>query len=72
MILKIYLILHNVPGLCDSLMSSDIVLLLSLVHVFSQGDINIISQDIGCNASSKLTDENDRKKNWELFKISNY
>jgi hypothetical protein len=44
-------------------MPSDIVLLLSLVHVFSQGDINIISQDISSNASSKLTDENDRKKN---------
>lgn len=63
-----YLILHDIPILCDSVISGSIVLLLSLVHIFSQDNINIISQHIGCNTSSNLTDEDETKEDWELEK----
>lgn len=54
---RTHLVLHNVPGLSDTIVSSGIVLLLGLVHVLGQDDVHIIPQGIGSNATSQFADE---------------
>lgn len=62
----LYLILHDIPGLSNTLVSSGIISLLCLEHVLSQDDIHIISKSVSSNASSHFADEDESQQEWKL------
>lgn len=58
--------LHDIPGVGDTLVASGIVLVEGLLHVLCEDDVHIVPEDVGSNATSHLADKDEAEEHCKL------